>query len=137
VLSLFVLLWFFIVPVPGLIVFTADDYRLSVGLGRILFTLGMVLGIVVLGAWLGRFIQWLDRGAWREGGLRSRLRKAFGQLQALTLSPGLLSRADIASAYALLTDAQTFVDQRSYEYARAALGSIETILRAAGGRPAP
>jgi hypothetical protein len=49
--------------VPGLFVFTAGDYRVSIGLWR---TAGLIVGLIALGivgSWIGRLIQWLDANA--------------------------------------------------------------------------
>jgi hypothetical protein len=133
-LSLFVLIWFFIVPVPGLFVFTAGAYRLTIGFWTIMQIIGWAVALALASAWIGRFVQWLDRRGTMEIGLSARMEKAFQTFQSILHTPGKLSEQEIASAYALFTDAQTYVDQRSYEYVRRTLGSIETILGAAAGR---
>jgi len=133
-LSLFVLIWFFIVPVPGLFVFTAGPYRLTIGFWTIMQIVGWTVALALASAWIGRFVQWLDRRGALEIGLSARMEKAFQSFQSLLHAPGKLTEQEIASAYALFTDAQTYIDQRSYEYVRRTLGSIETILGGAGSR---
>ena len=134
VLSIFVLVWFFIVPVPGIFVFTAGAYRLSIGFWTIMQIIGWAVMLALASAWIGRFVQWLDRRGPTGNGLSARMEKAYRTFQSLVQTPGTLTEQEIASAYALFTDAQTYVDQRSYEYVRRTLGSIENILSAAATR---
>ena len=124
VLALFVLLWFFIVPVPGLLVFIADEYRFSLRLGTILLLVMGTIGFVLIASWMGRFIQWLDEGMGRRA-LRPRIEKAYQTFQALALVGGKLRAIDVARTFALFTDLQTYMDQRSYAYARHCLALIE------------
>jgi len=44
--------------------------------------------------------------------------------------PDRLTHVQTASLYALFTDAQTYLDQRGYAYARRTLGLIEQTLEA-------
>jgi hypothetical protein len=130
-LALLVLFWFFIVPVPGRITLSASNYQLTFGFGKLLLVSAWVLAGVALCAWTGRFIAWLELGVGRAAGLRPRCQRAFARLQALLESPAALSRSEIAHLYALLTDAQTYLDQRSHAYARRTLGNAEAILQEA------
>lgn len=142
VLALLVLIWFLIVPVPGLFVFTAGDYRFSVNLSAIAILVGGVIALVVVASWVGRFIQWFDRcgfigrasvpasRALQSRSLASRLEKAWRDFQSLLHAGGRLTPLQVASAYALFTDTQTYLDQRSNAYARRSLSLIESILNA-------
>jgi hypothetical protein len=124
-LAVFILLWFFIVPVPGLLVFTAGAYRFSVGLGTILMLIVGTIGFVLIFFWIGKLIQWLDRIGTGGRGLRQRAENAYYALQSVLANPDKLSRPELASTFALFTDVQTYFDQRSYAYARRSLGLIE------------
>ena len=124
-LAVFILLWFFIVPVPGLLVFTAGAYRFSIGLGSILLLVTGAIGCVLLAFWIGKLIQWLDGLGTGGRGLRHRAEKAYHTLQSIVATPDKLSRPELASTFALFTDMQTYFDQRSYAYARRSLGMIE------------
>jgi hypothetical protein len=122
-LALFVLIWFFVVPVPGVLVFTAGSYRFSLHLGSIVEFLGWSVTLIIAGAWIGRFIQWVDTTA----SLRRRVTSALKQLCEGT-APGAAMPADTAHACALMTDIQTYIDQRSLAYARKSLSRAEAIL---------
>ena len=75
-LAVFILLWIFIVPVPGLLVFTAGAYRFSVGLGTILTGIGGAVAFVLIAYWAGRLIQWFDRHGSGGRGVRHRAAQA-------------------------------------------------------------
>jgi hypothetical protein len=124
-LAIFVLLWFFIVPVPGLLVFTAGAYRFSLGLGTILWLVIGTIGLVLIAFWTGKLIQWLDHLGAGGRGLRPRAEKAYHALQSVLAAPDKLARPEVASTFALFTDLQTYLDQRSYAYARRSLELIE------------
>jgi len=132
VLGLFTFLWFFVVPIPGLLVLTAPGgYRLMIPLTSVLVLAGSLLGLAVLGycasLLLERVIQFGAGGKGLAGQIESRYR----QFQSLAREPGRITPAQTASLYALFTDAQTYVDQRGYAYARRTLGLIEQSLDAA------
>ncbi|MBI2947568.1 MAG: hypothetical protein HYY23_07970 [Verrucomicrobia bacterium] len=129
VLALLVLVWFFIVPVPGLFVFTAGDYRISMKMGAILTGMLSAVGVVLVGFWIGRFVQWLDREGVRGVALKPRAEKAYRAFESLLASPNRLTPQEVSSLFALFTDLKTYLDQRSYAYARRALGRAEAILR--------
>jgi hypothetical protein len=124
VISLLVLIWFFVVPVPGLFVFRAEEYRLSISLAGILISLACIIGAILVSAWLGECIQWLD---WhRPGrGLKRRFQESWRRFHELTQSGEEFSTAETASVYALFTQAQTYLDQRSYAYVRQTLDLIQ------------
>jgi hypothetical protein len=128
-LAVLVLLWFFLVPVPGLTVFTAgsqpERYRFTLALGNIVATVGWAVVIVLVASWVSAFVQWLDFGISRRRGLRQRLEACFAGLKTL---PATLSHAELSGAFALLTDSQTYLDQRSYAFARQSIEQAENVL---------
>jgi len=130
VLALLVLVWFFIVPVPGLFVFTAAEYRISVKMGAILTGMLSAIGVVLAGFWIGRVVQWLDREGVRDAGLRPRAAKAYRAFESLLALPNRLTPQEISSLFALFADLKTYLDQRSYAYAWRTLGQAEALLRA-------
>jgi hypothetical protein len=130
-LALFVMFWFFIVPLPARITLSASDYHLTFGLGKLLLVGATAIGVILLSAWIGRLMQWRDLVRGRKKGLKSRLEDAFARLQTYLDSSGGLSRLDTAHSFALLTDVQTYLDQRSYAHARNSLGMVEEILNQA------
>ncbi len=141
VLGLLVLLWFFLVPVPGLMVFTAgsypESYRFALPLEKILLVIAGGITLVLSAYWVGRAIQWLDLRGRRGASLQARLERCFARassqltstlLQVRTTGFSGLTHAQAASAFALITDAQTYIDQRSYAFARRAIERTESIL---------
>jgi hypothetical protein len=125
VLASFILLWFFVVPVPGLLVFTAGAYRFSLGLGTVLLLVIGIIAFVLVAFWTGKLIQWIDRVGIGGCGLRPRAQKAYLALRSALAQPEKLVSPEVASTFALFTDFQTYMDQRSYAYARRSLGLIE------------
>jgi hypothetical protein len=132
-LALFILVWFFVVPVPGVLVFTAGSYRFSMGLGSLVQTVGWIVAIIIVGAWIGRLIQWLDC-AGPGISLKDRFTRVWQNLRDVSAAPGAIPPADLSHACALVTDAQTYLDQRSLAYARQSLDAAERILARAGER---
>jgi hypothetical protein len=128
-LSLFMLALFYIVPVPGLFVFTASDYRLSFSLGTFFRIVGWIIALALASLWIGQFIEWIRRAGIREQGLKPRIEKAYQRFQALLREPAKLSDQEVSGLYALFTDVQTYLDQRGYAYAARTLGEVEKILR--------
>ena len=130
VFSLLVLVWLVVVPVPGLFVFRAGDYRVSIGLWR---TVAVVLGLIslgIVGSGIARLIQWLDANGLKRCGLKQRIQTAFAAFQAKLRSPTPLPPHDVSAIFALFTDIQTYVDQRSYAYAWKLLRVVENRLNA-------
>jgi hypothetical protein len=129
VLGVFILMWFFLVPVPGLIVFIAGSYpasyRFTLGLGNVLMALGCALIGVLLANWLGKLIQWFHWHGAGKSSLKQRYAACWAKMKE---SSGHLTEAELAHAFALLTDSQTYFDQRGYAYARHALDSADRIL---------
>ncbi|MBI3417689.1 MAG: hypothetical protein HY043_20545, partial [Verrucomicrobia bacterium] len=133
VLALFTLGMFYVVPVPGLFVFAAHNYHISLGIGTVLRIVGWIIGLAIVSLWVGRLVEWLE-GTGLNGGLRRRTESAYGNFQKLWQDSRKLTPQEISSVYALFTDVQTYVDQRSYGYARRTLKQIEVVLAAAGSR---
>jgi hypothetical protein len=130
-LALFTFLWFFIVPVPGLLVFFAPgDYRVTVSLGTLLALGGGLLGLV-LAAWCASLLlERVERCGITRSGLVPLIEEQWRRFQALVRSPGRLTALQTASLYALFTDAQTHFDQRGYACVRRTLELIRRILDA-------
>jgi hypothetical protein len=130
-LALFTFLWFFIVPVPGLLVFFAPgDYRVTVSLGTLLALGGGILGLILAGWCASLLLEWVDRCGFTRRGLVPLIEEQWWRFQALVRSPGRLTALQTASLYALFTDAQTHFDQRGYACARRTLELIRRILDA-------
>jgi len=131
VLGLFTFLWFFIVPIPGLLVLTAPGgYRLMIPLASVLVFASSLLALVLiaycLSLWLERLTQFGAAGT----GLTGQIESKYRRFQSLLREPDRLTAAQTASLYALFTDVQTYVDQRGYAYAKRTLGLIEETLDA-------
>jgi len=131
-LSLLVMLWLFVVPVPGLFVFTAGEYRVSLGLANVSSLILFIIGLALVGAWLGDLIQRFDANGRGSLSLKNRIQRAFEQFQERLRSVAsgpALAEHEIASTFALFTDIQTYMDQRSYAFARRLLAIVEGRLR--------
>lgn len=125
-LGIFTLLWFFIVPIPGLLVFTAFDYRFSLDLYLVCQIVAATIGLAIFGLVASQTLGYIARSGLRgRSGLRHRLTTAYNSFRRRydQIDP---SRA--ASIYALLTDAQTYVDQHSQAYAAKTASQIEHYL---------
>jgi hypothetical protein len=121
------------VPVPGVLVFTAGSYRFSMNLASVVEIVAWIIALIILAAWGGRVVQWLDRaGPGRN--LKTRFTNALRKLRDVSSTPGELPPADVAHACALFTDVQTYLDQRSLAYARQSLTNVESILAKAAQR---
>lgn len=131
VLGLFTFVWFFIVPIPGLLVFTAPGgYRFMLPLAGVLAFAGSVLGVVLVGYCASLLLERLVQHGLTGEGLMGRIETQYRCFQSLVREPGRLTPVQTASLYALFTDVQTYVDQRGYAYARHTLGLIEQKLDA-------
>jgi hypothetical protein len=131
VLGLFTFLWFFIGPIPGLLVFAAPGgYRFMLPLGGVLSFAGSILALA-LGAYAVSLLQErFTRNGLAGDGLSGRIKAQYQRFQSLAREPGRLTALQTASLYALFTDVQTYVEQRGYANARQALGLIEQTLTA-------
>ena len=125
VVSMFVLVWFFLVPVPGLFVVNAGVFRVGTELQTVtLLALILLGGIVALSA----YVKWAQSNLTGEGegtGLMARTRDAFRGFLSLQNRDGSLPRSETARFYALFTDIQTYLDQRGYAHAQQALERVE------------
>jgi hypothetical protein len=131
VLALFTFLWFFIVPMPGLLVFIAPgDYRVTIPLNTLLAFSAGLLG-AVLAAWCASLLlEWIDCHGLTGRGVMPRIAEQYRRFLNLLQTPDRLTPLQIASLYALFTDAQTYVDQRGFDRARHTLGLIQETLDA-------
>ncbi len=135
VLGLFTFLWFFIVPIPGLLVLTVPGgYRATIPLGNLISLTAFALGLVLMGRLTSLFLDWWHRYGWRGRGLVSRIQAQYQRFRTLGAVAGQLSAVQIASLYALFTDAQTYVDQGGYAFARQTLGMIQKELDSVPGQ---
>jgi len=126
--GLLTFLWFLVVPVPGLFVFSAGPHRLSLTLTNIMST---VLGVVVLaivGHWTAEFLRHRRRRRARALSLEVRALAAFALLHEGWTETRRLSAAETARVAALFTDLMTYLDQKSDAYAANCLQRIETLL---------
>ena len=136
VLGLFTFVWFFIVPIPGLLVFTAPGgNRIMMPLARVLELAGGLAGVALLGYGASLLLEHRARHGFAGRGLWGRIEAQHRRFQLLAREPGRLTAAQLASLYALFTDVQTYVDQRGYAYARKTLDSIEQALNAVSMSP--
>jgi hypothetical protein len=131
VLGLFTFAWFFVVPVPGLLVFTAPGgYRASMSLVTVLgfgiAAVGAALAVTIVG-WLVEQWQFFGLG---QAGLVGRVKHHYTAFQLLAIESGRLSSVQISRFYAMFTDTQTFFDQRSFAYAQQTLQRIESAMNA-------
>jgi hypothetical protein len=131
VLGLCTFLWFFIVPIPGLLAFLAPGgYRFVMPLTTVLLGTGAVVGAILLGYGLSLLLErWVRQGL-TGGGLVARIEVEYRRFQAAIRQPGRLTALQTASLFALFTDLQTYVDQRAYAHARRTLRLIQQTLQA-------
>lgn len=133
VLGLFTLVWFFVVPIPGLLtVTTPGDYRVSLSLSALLWLVGGAVGLALAGLSVSLVLERFTVRGLRGHGLSARGARAYRRFTLLSQPPGRLSAVQTASLHALFTDAQTYFDQRSYAYACSTLRQIEEMLDRAG-----
>jgi hypothetical protein len=132
VLGLFTFVWFFVVPVPGLLVFAVPGgYRIWTSLSSVLLLAATALGIVFAAGILSLLLEWWEKSRLIGQGLVASIEAQYHSFQSLAAQPSKLAPVEAAYVYAMFTDVQTYFDQRSYAYARRALGRIRQILRAA------
>jgi hypothetical protein len=126
-LSLFVLLWLFLAPIPGVFVLSAGDYQLFVGL-RDLMTVTSVLFTLILVAATG---GWLARTLESRGATRHSLNRRIHQV-SLALGPPWMdqvpSAQQVARLCADLTELELCLDQLAHVPARECLARLETQL---------
>ena len=134
VLGLFTFVWFFVVPVPGLLVFIVPGgYRIWTSLSSVLLFAATALGLVLAAGILSLVLEWWEKNRLIGQGLVASIEAQYRSFQSLATQPGKLAPVEAAHLYAMFTDVQTYFDQRSYAYARRALGRIRQTLKAAAG----
>ncbi|MFN0069745.1 MAG: hypothetical protein ACKVYV_19175, partial [Limisphaerales bacterium] len=121
-LAMPVLLWFFLVPVPGLIVMTAGEHRFGVQPATVAAVAGALLGLTLAAAGLGLVIERLVNRGVRGGGLHATLAAALRREFATAAATD--DPAASARRRALLTDALTYHDQRAAGYCERCLGAL-------------
>jgi len=132
VLGLFTFVWFFVVPMPELLVFTAPyGYRVSISPASALHFAVAVVGVAVIGGAVSLLLDWWERNGSTGKGLAELIQYRYQSFQSLTGQAGRLTPLQSSCLYAMFTDVQTFFDQRSYAYARSTLKQIEQTLNTA------
>ena len=124
--ALLTLLWFFVVPVPGLFVFTAEAYRVSMTLGGIMTFGGTVCGLAIAGYWAAEGLRYLRWRSANPAALRARARRAFDRLREHWGMGAGWGAAESSHLAAGLIDFAVFVDQKSDARAQETLGRLET-----------
>ena len=134
VLGLFTFVWFFVVPMPGLLVFTfPGGYRIWNLVSNVFLSAATALGVVFAAGILSLLLEWWEKNRLTGQGLVASTEAQYRSFRSLADQPGRLTPVDTAHLYAMFTDVQTYFDQRSYAYARRTLGQVIQILKAAAG----
>jgi hypothetical protein len=118
---------------PGLLVFKAlSGYRIWMSPGSLL-TFAIVACGVVVGSGVASLLleRWENLGLAGPGLLAS-VKRHYESFQSLVNQTGRLSPLQISHFYAMFTDTQTYLDQRSYAYAWRTLRRLEAALKVAG-----
>jgi hypothetical protein len=131
VLGWFVLLWFFLVPVPGLFVVSAGDYRVSTLPGSMMTFLGVVVGGAAALAGVGELWRcWIQRRQARHA-LTTGFERAFVDFREMARRPNRLTHEQCADLHGLFIDALLYLDQRADVQARRCLEQIRLRLATA------
>jgi hypothetical protein len=143
VLGLFTFIWFFVVPVPGLLVFNAPGGRIPISLAGVLTFAAALVGAVLAAGCLSLMLECWEKHRPGGQGLAAAIKRQYHSFQNL-VTAGSLTAWDSSRLHALFTELQTFFDQRSYAYVRDTLRVVEQILKSASapnsggsGRNAP
>jgi hypothetical protein len=132
--GLFTFVWFFVVPMPGLLILTfPGGYRTWNLLSSVLLSAATALGVVFAAGILSLLLECWEKHRLIGLGLVASTEAEYRSFRSLAGQPGKLTPVDTAHLYAMFTEVQTYFDQRSYAYARGALGRIKQILKAAAG----
>jgi hypothetical protein len=131
VLAWFVLLWFFLVPVPGLIVVSAGPYRISTGPGSMLTVLGLVVGGAMALSGIGELWRRFVRRRHARDGLTLAFERAFAEFEKVNRHPNRLTHEQLSDLYALFIDALLYLDQHADAYAQRCFGQIQARLETA------
>jgi hypothetical protein len=131
VLGLFTFVWFFVVPMPGLLVFTAPwGYRLAMAPSAILWiAFGSVTAVLICGL-ISLIVENFETRS--RKGLDARIAAWHAKFQAALRGGHELSPVEISKVYAMFTDIQTYYDQRSYSYVKKTLALVEQALKPGG-----
>jgi hypothetical protein len=133
-LSLFVLLWLFLVPVPGVFVVSAGDYHIYVGLRELGMVAGVALLLVMGTATSGWIVRMLERRGASGAALDGRLSRLASVLGVPWMN-GVASAREVARTCAELTELQMCMDQWAHVRARACLARVEDWSLKEGSRP--
>jgi hypothetical protein len=132
--GLFTFVWFFVVPMPGLLILTfPGGYRTWNLLSSVLLSAATALGVVFAAGILSLLLECWEKHRLIGLGLVASTEAEYRSFRSLAGQPGKLTPVDTAHLYAMFTEVQTYFDQRSYAYARGALGRIKQILKAVAG----
>jgi hypothetical protein len=127
-IALLTLLWFFVVPVPGLFVLTAGDYRTSLALASIAGVGLAAVVLTLLGHSAANGLSHLRRRFPGPGNFEARTRSVFSRfLSRLGAAPSL-PHPEVSRLGALFTDLKTYVDQQAESRVRTCLDRIERAL---------
>jgi hypothetical protein len=130
VLGLFTFVWFFVVPMPGLLVFIAPQgYRVSLSPASMLYFAAGLVVVVLVGGALSLFLDWWERKRSSDRGLVAQIQSRYRSFVYRAAQVGSLTPRQTSHLYAMFTDVQTFFDQRSYAYARTTLERIDHTLK--------
>jgi hypothetical protein len=127
-LSVFVLLWLFLAPVPGVFVLNAGNYQLFVGLRELMTVTSILLTLVLVMAtvgWLTRTLEW-------HSASRHSLNRRIYQVSLALGHPWMdqvPSAQQAARLCADLTELEICLDQLAHVPARECLARVETELR--------
>jgi len=129
--GLFTFIWFFVVPMPGLLVFTAPGgYRISISLAGVLaFAAGTIAAVLAAGS-LSLLLERWEKYRLQDKGLVAAIDAQYRAFQS-SAAAGSLSPWQTSLIHALFTDVQTYFDQRSYAYAKRSLDLIARTLERA------
>jgi hypothetical protein len=133
VLGLFTFIWFFVVPMPGLLVFTVGGYRILMSLTRVLVLATAVVGGVLAAGSISLALEWWEKYRAKGNGLVGCIETQYRAFQALASQQGKLTPVQSSHFYAMFTDVQTYFDQRSYAYAKRMLRLICQALKTVAG----
>jgi hypothetical protein len=124
-LAWFVLLWFFLVPVPGLFVVSAGAYRIGTPPETLLLLSATLVGsAMVLVGIGGLWDRFLNRSDGRRG-LIPAFDSAFQRFTFMSCRPNHFSDGQLAELHGLFVNMLLYLDQRADAYARDTLCKIQ------------
>jgi hypothetical protein len=126
VLGLFTFIWFFVVPMPGLLVFKAfGGYRIWMSPENLVEVAMIAFGVVVAAGGASLLLERWENHGLAGNGLLARIKQGYQAFQLMASQAGRLSPVQVSEFYAMFTDIQTYLDQRSYAYAWRTLRRFE------------